>query len=154
MSGGPGGEHGAPGIGRAATLRGTVDTRGVDIRLAPEADAPAEARKALAAAGFPRNLLGDAQLLVSELVTNSLRHGGLHSGQCIGVRARTTRRGLRLEVCDPGPGFPSPPPIPESSEPFGGRGLPIVDRLSARWGAGRTSRGRWQVWLELEPRAA
>jgi anti-sigma regulatory factor (Ser/Thr protein kinase) len=122
----------------------------VDIRLEPGLGAPGEARDALEVDDLPEDLLDDAKLLVSELVTNCIRHARLHPGQWIGVRARPTPCGLRLEVCDPGPGFPAPPPIPESLHPFGGRGLPIVARVASRWGAGRTRAGRWEVWLELD----
>ncbi|MDX6554434.1 MAG: hypothetical protein QOD86_629, partial [Miltoncostaeaceae bacterium] len=44
--------------------------RGVDIRLSASAEAPAAARRALERAGVPDDLLEDAKLLVSELVTN------------------------------------------------------------------------------------
>jgi serine/threonine-protein kinase RsbW len=116
-------------------------------------EAPAAARRALERAGVPEDLLEDAQLLVSELVTNSVRHARMRRGQWVGVRARPRLGGVRLEVCDPGPGFPAPPPVPASEDRFGGRGLPIVDLLADRWGAGRTADGRWEVWAELDRRS-
>ncbi len=138
------------GRGGIASPRRSVDTRGVNIRIEPGVEAPGEARHALEADKLPEELLDDAKLLVSELVTNCIRHARLHPGQWIGVRARPTPHGMRLEVCDPGPGFPAPPPIPRSLHPFGGRGLPIVARVASRWGARRTRAGRWEVWLELD----
>jgi anti-sigma regulatory factor (Ser/Thr protein kinase) len=131
-------------------LRWLRRERGVALRLPADVEAPAAARRALADGGLPADVLEDAQLLVSELVTNSVLHGRLHPGQRIGVRARPRPGGVRLEVCDPGPGFPAPPPLPSSTDRFGGRGLPIVDRLADRWGAGRTRRGRWEIWAEID----
>lgn len=136
------------GGGGIASPRRSVDTGGVDIRIGPGVEAPGKARHALEADELPEELLDDAKLLVSELVTNCIRHARLHPGQWIGVRARPTPDGMRLEVCDPGPGFPAP--FPRSLHPFGGRGLPIVERVASRWGAGRTCSGRWEVWLELD----
>jgi anti-sigma regulatory factor (Ser/Thr protein kinase) len=122
--------------------------------LSASAEAPAAARRALERAGVPDDLLEDAKLLVSELVTNSVRHARVRRGQWVGVRARPRLGGVRLEVCDPGPGFPEPPPVPDSVDRFGGRGLPIVDMLADRWGAGRTPEGRWEVWVELDRQSA
>lgn len=124
--------------------------RRVDLRLPGSADAPAAARQALAEDHLPDEVLEDAQLVVSELVTNSVRHGWVNAGQWIGVRAVPRPGGVRLEVSDPGPGFSPPPPLPRSRDRFGGRGLEIVARLASRWGAGRTPEGRWQVWAELD----
>ena len=127
--------------------------RGVDIRLAPTIEAAAAARRALERGDLPDDLLEDAQLIVSELVTNSVRHGRLRPGQWIGVRARVRPRGVRLEVCDPGPGFPPPPPVPPSRDRLSGRGLDIVDLLSDRWGAGPMPDGRWEVWVDIDQRS-
>jgi anti-sigma regulatory factor (Ser/Thr protein kinase) len=124
----------------------------VDLRLRAGPDAPAIARRALAEDHVPDELLEDAQLVVSELVTNGVRHGGSDPTRWLGVRARLRPGGLRIEVCDPGPGFAPPPPLPRSGSPVGGRGLPIVDRLARRWGAGRTADGRWEVWAEIDRR--
>ena len=134
-------------------MRTALRRRGIDIRLAASAEAPGAARRALERADVPEDLLEDAQLLVSELVTNSVRHAHMRGGQWVGVRTRPRLGGVRLEVCDPGPGFPAPPPVPASGDRFGGRGLPIVDLLADRWGAGRTSDGRWEVWAELDRRS-
>ena len=132
------------------SARAPAGARELDIKIAYGASAPAAARRALEAEGLPPELLLDVQLLASELVTNSVRHGASHPGQWIGLRARRRRSGLRLEVCDPGPGFPAPPPVPQSVHPHGGRGLAIVERLTDRWGARRTADGRWEVWAEID----
>jgi len=110
----------------------------------------AQARRAVEDDDVPEDLLDDVRLVLSELVTNSLRHSDLRQGGWIGVRTLRRPGGVRVEVCDPGPGFPPPPPLPRSSSPFGGRGLLIVDRLASRWGAHRTADGRWEVWADLD----
>ena len=43
--------------------------------------------------------------MVSELVTNGLRHGAIESGQRIELSVTLVAGLLRVEVCDPGPGF-------------------------------------------------
>ncbi|MEU1148720.1 ATP-binding protein [Streptomyces sp. NPDC005863] len=96
--------------------------------------------------------LGDITvLLVSELVTNSLRHA---SGP-IGVRmVRPTdltdpTGSLLVEVSDPLPD----PPLERAAAPDdeGGRGLQLLSRSSRRWGTrpGRTGRTGKTVWFEL-----
>nr|WP_307847221.1 ATP-binding protein [Streptomyces sp. F63] len=82
-------------------------------------------------------------LLVSELVTNSLRYA---SGP-IGVRMeRTPNRTLVVEVSDPLPD----PPLTRIAAPEdeGGRGLQLVAGVSHRWGARQGGSGK-TVWFEL-----
>ena len=88
----------------------------------------------------------DAELLVTELVTNALRHGG--PGVDLWVR-RLPSGGLRMEVVD-GRGGSTPEVQRPSDDAEGGRGLVIVQALASRWGAERLSAGK-QVWCELEP---
>ncbi|NGO70324.1 SpoIIE family protein phosphatase [Streptomyces boncukensis] len=86
--------------------------------------------------------LGDtAELLVSELVTNALRHG---EGD---IRLRLLLdRTLVCEVWDAGPVQPRRRRAQATDE--GGRGLQLVDLLSAGWGSRRTPGGK-TVWFEL-----
>ncbi|GAA2466269.1 hypothetical protein GCM10010405_58530 [Streptomyces macrosporus] len=86
--------------------------------------------------------LGDtAELLVSELVTNALRHG---EGD---IRLRLLLdRTLVCEVWDAGLVQPRRRRARDTDE--GGRGLQLVDLLSAGWGSRRTPRGKI-VWFEL-----
>ena len=92
-------------------------------------------------------VLRDAQLLVSEVVTNSVKHSG--SDDPIRLRVWARRRGLKVEVADGGFGFDvaSPPSAPDA---VSGRGLMILDSLADRWGVSRDARAR--VWFELSPR--
>ncbi len=83
----------------------------------------------------------EAVLLVSELVTNSLRYA--HGP--IGVRM-VRGRSLLVEVSDPLPDPPRPQQAGEEDE--GGRGLQLVARSSRRWGTRHGAMGK-TVWFEL-----
>jgi serine/threonine-protein kinase RsbW len=110
--------------------------------------APTTARHALTqwlGARTTNGLLADAPLVVSELVTNSLRHAGLPDGGAVRVFAQFTDDVLRLEVEDAGTGGVRR--RAPNRDRGGGFGLNIVDALAARWGVER-DRGTL-VWVEL-----
>jgi anti-sigma regulatory factor (Ser/Thr protein kinase) len=92
-------------------------------------DAPRRARRwvveVLQLQGVPAE---DVEILVSELVTNSVLHAGLSSGQKITVRAERQQDSVRVEVCDEGGRYDKPSATPGRTE--GGRGLHIVESLS------------------------
>lgn len=98
-------------------------------------------------------MLDQATLLVSELVTNSVRHGGLRPDQEIEVKVATSPRCLRVEVVEPGAGFDveaTPVPREEREEgAVGGWGLFLVDRLATAWGV--EGHGATRVWFEMGP---
>jgi hypothetical protein len=82
-----------------------------------------------------------ALLLASELVANSVEHSG-----CGG---RHSDRGGRVEVTDRGGGGVLVlPPAADHGEAEGGRGMRLVDALSARWGCHRGG-GVATTWFEL-----
>lgn len=91
--------------------------------------------------------LDELRLLVTELVTNSIRHGPAGNGW-ITLDVDIYTNVVRVVVSDGGPGFePEPAPKPHLDRP-GGWGLCLVDRMAARWGvdvAERTS-----VWFEVD----
>ena len=97
-------------------------------------------------------VLETALLLVSELVTNSVRHSGVPDGEDVVVRVDLWRDGCRLEVEDPGrDGVIAPQP--QDLLNGGGMGLNLVQMLSERWGVVRAAEGPTRVWAQL-PRAA
>jgi anti-sigma regulatory factor (Ser/Thr protein kinase) len=124
-----------------------------DLELPRELDSAAAARHAVdqLADRLPEEQLGDVRLLVSELVTNSLRHAELGDEDQISLAVRVDDTRVRVEVSDPGPGFEPADPSedPETAE---GWGLYLVATLSDRWGVeqGATTR----VWFELDRTAA
>jgi len=119
----------------------------IDLRLRPDVQAPAEARRSLEALRPSLNapLVDDAVLLVSEIVSNSVRHAELDESDAIEVRVRGSSSMLHVDVIDPGPGFdPSQIPPPQHE---GGWGLRLLDRMATRWGVERNDVTR--VWFEL-----
>ncbi|MGH7419418.1 MAG: ATP-binding protein [Candidatus Rokuibacteriota bacterium] len=124
--------------------------------------APATARRAISslAPHLDVRVVEDAELLVSELVTNSLRHGGLAPTQGIEVCLRASPQTVMVEVADRGRGFgglrPRPLPVEETKaraaapEKDGPNwGLFLVDQLAWRWGI--AEQGDVRVWFELRP---
>jgi anti-sigma regulatory factor (Ser/Thr protein kinase) len=90
-------------------------------------------------------LLSDAVLIVSELVTNAVRHGGAPTpADEIQIHVAMQDNGLRLEVVDPGEGFE---PGAHGPRHDGGYGLHLLDRLAARWGVAGSA--PTIVWLEM-----
>jgi anti-sigma regulatory factor (Ser/Thr protein kinase) len=77
--------------------------------------------------------LFDVSVLLSELVTNSVRHAGVDENATVIVHLAIASDVLRVEVCDQGPGF-EPPPITRPAAGVGGSGLLLVDRMSSSWG--------------------
>ena len=120
----------------------------VQLTLLPEAHAPHAARQAMVGLPVvPDDRLDAVQLLVTELVTNSVVHAGLGPGEQIELSITRSPAGLRVEVADAGPGFVPPT---EPADPFAesGRGLALVDMISDRWGIERNALTR--VWFEMD----
>ncbi|HET9513417.1 MAG TPA: ATP-binding protein [Gemmatimonadales bacterium] len=118
------------------------------MRFAPTAAAPSQARQAVkdTLSGKPEEIIETASLLVSELVTNSLRHGNAILNSSVVLRITQREEVIRIEVVDWGQGFE----YRRRSEPLdqaGGWGLYLVDQLSSRWGIERGTPN--VVWFEL-----
>ena len=84
--------------------------------------------------GLPRRVVADAQLVVSELVTNSIVHAGLAPEDSIVVLLRRDEGRLAIEV-DDGDGFSGRPGQPMRARGPGGRGLIVLDALCEQWQA-------------------
>jgi anti-sigma regulatory factor (Ser/Thr protein kinase) len=121
----------------------------VDETIDCDPRAPSIARRAVEqlSANVDPGVLRDAQLLVSEVVTNSIRHSG--SDDPIQLRVWQRAAGLKVEVADGGFGFEADEP-PLATDGEGGRGLLILETLADRWGTSCGARAR--VWFVLSPR--
>jgi len=108
--------------------------------------APAMAREFLRerhCAQHHSSVLPDAELLVSELVTNGLRHGA----PPIQLRVECEGDGrLRVSVRDRSPRLPQVG-VPQLTDE-GGRGMQLVDYISEEWGAVPSQDGK-EVWFRL-----
>ena len=124
---------------------------GVEEQVTLGVNAPAMARRVVAAALVERvaaPVLERAKLTISELVTNSVRHGAVTEGGYAVVRLQLTDKRLRLEVEDPGRGG-APAPRRADADTCGGFGLQVVETVSERWGSERCASGALRVWAEL-----
>jgi anti-sigma regulatory factor (Ser/Thr protein kinase) len=125
-----------------ATVRETVTLAG-------------RAKRARAARAFVSEVLGpghpcgdDAELLVSEIFGNSVRHSGsAAAGETVTVAVRAGDGIVRIEVTDRA-GAGTPELRPAGCDAEGGRGLQLVAALAARWGSRRRG-GRLVTWFEL-----
>jgi anti-sigma regulatory factor (Ser/Thr protein kinase) len=124
--------------------------RQIDLRLNPDSEAILAARHSLdrfEGLLLPEKL-EDVRLVVSELVTNSVRHAGLSPEEQISLAVAISGGSVRGRVCDPGPGFEKPTEPRPRTDLSGGWGLPIVERISDRWGVKRN--GCACVWFEID----
>lgn len=87
-------------------------------------------------------------LLITELVTNSVRHADMPENAELELRIEPTDSRLMAEVCDRGSGFHVRDAIEQQRE-VGGLGLLLVDRLSDSWGIERETHSTC-VWFELD----
>ena len=94
------------------------------------------------------SVLDSARLVVSELVTNSVCHGGASAAGVVVVRVGLTETMVRVEVEDRGRGGVIAPRSPDL-EGGGGFGLNVVQALSERWGLERVAAGGTRVWAQL-----
>jgi anti-sigma regulatory factor (Ser/Thr protein kinase) len=128
-----------------------VNRTEVKLRLSTGPDAVAAARRGLdgleSEVGSER--LNDMRLLVSELVTNSVRHAhnGNGNGEQLELEVNVSRRTIHVCVTDSGPGFEAAARTADD-DPGSGWGLFLVEQLSDRWGV--ELNGSTQVWFEIE----
>jgi anti-sigma regulatory factor (Ser/Thr protein kinase) len=90
--------------------------------------------------------IADLRLVISEVITNAVRHGG--EGDM--VVAVTPKQGyLCVQVTDTGDGFAPRPRAFEPDDDDGGFGLFLVERLTRRWGLTRED-SNTRVWFEFD----
>jgi anti-sigma regulatory factor (Ser/Thr protein kinase) len=95
------------------------------------------------------NVLFDMRLLVSELVTNCVKHARVGPEESIVLHVDIADDRVRVSVVDEGPGFdpPATPPTERAAEAGSGWGLFLVEQLSESWGVERSQGAT--VWFEL-----
>jgi anti-sigma regulatory factor (Ser/Thr protein kinase) len=118
-------------------------TARLDVPL--DLHAPSTARRALVAMlrtwGYEDgDWLEAAALVTSELITNAVRHGG----GCVEFTVQSHDGQVRLSVAD------GSSVVPRRRDPdgIGGRGIAVIEALSARWGVDDHEGGK-RVWVDL-----
>ena len=121
----------------------------VALSLPVEPASIPQARRSLdrLAGAIEEDTLQDLRLLVSELLTNSVRHAGLSDDETIELRISVDAQRVRVEVRDAGPGFQLPDG-PTTIFQESGWGLYLVDKLADRWGV--ISELGTTVWFEVD----
>jgi anti-sigma regulatory factor (Ser/Thr protein kinase) len=121
------------------------------FQFPPADDAPAQARGALEVFDqiLAPEVLEDLQLVVSELVTNSVKFGPKRS---ITLSLRIEPDGtVQGEVIDEGDGERAKVEMRPEPSLDGGWGLHLVDRVALNWGV---HEGSTHVWFQVGPAAA
>ena len=88
----------------------------------------------------------DVRLLVSELVTNSVKHARVTEDDSIMLGVKIDGGVVRIEVRDPGPGF-EPPVAAPPDDADEGWGLFLVEQLADEWGVDKATQA---VWFEID----
>ena len=120
----------------------------LELRLPAQPSALFLARAAVLAvgSGLPKSVVSDAELLMSELVSNVIRHAKQGPPEIVIVRVE---RGdsVRVEVIDQGPVFEA---NPQESGPGsdGEWGLFLVHAVATAWGIEPEGAGK-KVWFEV-----
>jgi anti-sigma regulatory factor (Ser/Thr protein kinase) len=120
----------------------------VSFDIERDLTAPTSARRAVEAFGAELDpaVLPDVRLLVSELISNSVKYGG--EGQLQLILRSEDPRHVHVEVVDQGVGFVPTARNRPKTEP-GGWGLHMVEALTERWGV---REGSTHVWFEIDRR--
>jgi anti-sigma regulatory factor (Ser/Thr protein kinase) len=147
--------------GHPGPASGPRDVEALKMTFPASAEAPQLARRSLDTIekSLDGNRLYELRLLVTELVTNSVRHAGLGPSDSIGFEVAVTSDRTRIEVSDRGHGFEDTPvrtardgddcaDDPVLAACGSGWGFHLVEQLADRWGVSR--RGGTRVWFEVD----
>ena len=107
-----------------------------------------EARRALVASNgaLPSSVRDDVLLLVTELVTNAVRHANSGPDGVVRVELGRWTDFVRVAVSDEGTGFTAEAPVRRG--PADGWGLSFVDQIADRWAIIPTVSGTC-AWFEV-----
>ena len=120
--------------------------------LPPVPSSLAEARRMVGdSVEAPREVVQNAQLVLTELLANEIKHGRYAPGDPLVCTVRQRPTNLRIEVRQSGVEFemPKAPVHPSIAARETGWGLALITRLADRWGVS-TVRGARQVWAEID----
>lgn len=135
----------------SATSATAAAPSGRTVRLPWRVEAVPEVRRSLVAdlqvRGMEPRLVGEAEIVVSELVTNAVRHARPLADGTVRVHWKVKGDAVEVEVTDGG-GSTAPVPAPRSLWSPSGRGLRIVRSLAHEWGV-VDERGGRTVWVAL-----
>jgi anti-sigma regulatory factor (Ser/Thr protein kinase) len=120
--------------------------KSLDVDISRDARAPGRARRAVEELGsaIDPSIRHDVVLLVSELVTNSVKYG-TDGDLKLQIDAYAPRK-VRIEVVNHGASFEPKARTRPATEP-GGWGLHLVETLADRWGV---HAGSTHVWFEID----
>ena len=115
----------------------------LSVELPRTSQAASLARRALDDFELDPKVLPDVRLLVSELITNSVKYGG--DGP-VRLEVEASPETVRAEIIDQGVGF-TPVRRDDDLDRVGGWGLHLTEQLTSRWG---THQGSTHVWFEID----
>ncbi len=123
------------------------DARATEAELTARPEAASVARGLLQTLGngLDHDVVERAQLLVTEVVANSVLHGT--TSEPIRVSMEASPETLHVRVSDCGPSFDPEAHLPDGGSESGW-GLFLVDSLADRWGV--HSDGDVTVWFEVD----
>ncbi|QKE85876.1 ATP-binding protein [Arthrobacter sp. NEB 688] len=128
-----------------------VDSIICTVRVPSDASSVGRVRRAivvdLTARDVDEELVGEAEIVTSELLTNAVRHARPLSDGTIRVRWKIRGDVVEVEVTDGG-GATVPKPAPRTVWLSSGRGLRIVRALAHEWGVTEDRTGN-VVWATL-----
>ncbi|APH00180.1 ATP-binding protein [Janibacter indicus] len=128
------------GRGQARTIRARWELQTVTrVREAIALD--------LAAREVSEQVIGEAELVVTELVTNSLRHASPLADRTVRIHWKARGDNVEVEVSDGG-AETEPAPAPRQMWATSGRGLRIVRSIAHEWGVQRDDK-QTTVWAAL-----
>ena len=101
----------------------------------------------LRARDLTEQTIDEAEIVVSELMTNAIRHARPLADGCLRVRWKVRGEVVELEVTDGG-GDTAPVPAPAAVWVSSGRGLRIIRSLAHEWGVSE-DKGAQTVWAAV-----
>ncbi|MFC0865222.1 ATP-binding protein [Sphaerimonospora cavernae] len=149
-------DHKAP----TESMEALADGRFRALRLLGQAEFPGRAPSVSQSRSWARGLLAevaskevvdDALLLLSEIVTNAICHtdSGREPDGRVTVHLAIGNGSVRVEVIDGGSGMNTPTVCEPTEDGDRGRGLWMVERISDAWGSHFDAEAGGAVWFEI-----